>query len=57
MSEQNGQPLENIWNTVEDNPYLEIDTILESLNDSLIGDNLEQEPTSEEEIIDSTIEQ
>ena len=52
----NGQPLENIWNTTEDNPYLEVDTILSSLNDSLTGDNLE-ESTSEEEIIDSAIEQ
>ena len=52
----NGQPLENIWNTVEDNPYLEIDTILESFNESLTGDNLEEE-SSEEETPDSTIEQ
>ena len=51
----NGQPLENIWNTVEDNPYLEIDTILESFNESLTGDNLEE--SSEEETPDSTIEQ
>ena len=53
----NGQPLELIWNNVEDNPYLEVDTILSSLSDSLTGDNLEEEPTSEEEITDSTTEQ
>ena len=53
----NGQPLELIWNNVEDNPYLEVDTILSSLSDSLTGDNLDEEPTSEEEITDSPTEQ
>ena len=51
----NGQPLESLWNTVEDNPYLEIDTILGSLNESLTGDELE-ESRDEEETIDSTTE-
>lgn len=51
----NGQPLEMIWNNVEDNPYLEMDTILESLNDTLTGDDLEEIP-SEKETIDSSIE-
>ena len=53
----NGQPLELIWNNVEDNPYLEVDTILSSLSDSLTGDNFDEEPTSEEEITDSPTEQ
>ena len=53
----NGQPLEMIWNTTEDNPYLEVDTILGSLNDSLTGDTIEQEPEPKEEIVDSTVEQ
>ena len=52
----NNQPLEQIWNTVEDNPYLEVDTILGSINDNLTGDTLEK-PEPEEEITDSTIEQ
>ena len=50
----NGVPLEQIWNTVEDNPMLEMDTILSSLNDSLTGDAIEQK---EEEIVDSPTEQ
>ena len=53
----NNQPLESLWNTVEDNPYLEVDTILSSLNDSLTGDNIEQESADEEETIDSPVEQ
>ena len=52
----NGQPLEMLWNTVEDNPYLEMDTILESLNDTLTGDTIEQEPKVEEEVVDSSVE-
>ena len=52
----NGVPLEQIWNTVEDNPYLEVDTILSSLNDSLTGDTVEEKPRDEEEIIDSPTE-
>ena len=31
----NGVPLEHIWNNVEDNPYLEVDSILASLEDSV----------------------
>ncbi len=34
----NGDPLEQVWNHVEDNPYLEVDTILASLEDSVRGD-------------------
>ncbi len=53
----NGQPLELIWNNTENNPYLEVDTILSSLNDSLTGDDLDEEPTDEKEITDSPTEQ
>ena len=35
----NGVPLEQVWNQVEDNPYLEVDSILASLEDSVRGDN------------------
>ena len=52
----NGQPLEQIWNNTEDNPYLEVDTILSSLNDSLTGDTVDKEPEDKEEIVDSTVE-
>jgi len=31
----NGVPLEQIWNNTEDNPYLEVDSILASLGESL----------------------
>ena len=49
----NGVPLEQIWNLGEDesNPYLEESTILESWNNAMTGDNLEDEPT--EKVIDS----
>ena len=51
----NGVPLEQIWNNTEDNPYLEIDTILNSLNDGLTGDGIEE--PSEEKSVDSPTEQ
>ena len=53
----NGVPLEQIWNQTEDNPYLEVDTILSSLNDSLTGDIVDKEPEGKEEIVDSATEQ
>ena len=43
----NNVPLDNLMNTVENNPTLEIDTILGNLEDSLRGDTIE-EPTIEE---------
>ena len=46
----NGQPLEMLWNSVEDNPYLEVDTILSSLEDSLRG----SEDAKEDDIGEST---
>ena len=46
----NGVPLESLWNNVEDNPYLEVDTILSSLEDSLRGD----ENGKEDDIGEST---
>ena len=39
----NGQPLEMIWNTVEDNPYLEVDSILASLEDAVRYDAKEDD--------------
>ena len=41
----NGVPLEHIWNDVEDNPYLEVDSILASLEDSV---RYEPKPESKE---------
>ena len=38
----NNQPLRLLFNTVEDNPYLEIDTILGTLEDSLRSDTIEE---------------
>ena len=35
----NGVPLEQVWNNTEDNPYLEVDTILASLEDSVRSDS------------------
>ena len=46
----NGQPLEMLWNSVEDNPYLEVDTILSNLEDSLRG----SEDAKEDDISEST---
>ena len=45
----NGQPLENIWNQTEQNPMLEVDSILGSLEDEL---RREAQP-NEEPIIES----
>lgn len=44
----NGQPLELIWNSTEDNPYLEESTILESWNKAITGDTLENTRDAEE---------
>jgi len=35
----NGQPLDLIWSTVEENPYLEVDSILGALEDNIRGEN------------------
>ena len=44
----NGVPLDQVWNNVEDNPYLEVDTILASLEDSLRGEeNAEEDDIGE----------
>lgn len=39
----NGVPLEQVWNNTEDNPYLEVDSILASLGDSLNEPKLESQ--------------
>ena len=46
----NGVPLDMVWNNVEDNPYLEVDSILASLEDSLRGN----EDAKEDDIGEST---
>ena len=46
----NGVPLDQVWNNVEDNPYLEVDSILASLEDSLRGN----EDAEEDDIGEST---
>lgn len=43
----NNQPLDNLMNTVENNPTLEIDTILGNLEDTLRGDDAIEEPIEE----------
>ena len=45
----NGQPLEMIWNQTETNPYLEPDTILESIEKTFRGDNLDDLTGNEKE--------
>ena len=42
----NNVPLDNIMNQVEDNPYLEIDSILSNLEDSVRGESV-AEPIEE----------
>jgi hypothetical protein len=44
----NNQPLDNLMNDVEDNPYLEIDSILSSLEDTVRGETVE-EPLQEQD--------
>ena len=48
----NNQPLRLLFNTVEDNPYLEIDTILGTLEDSLRSDTIEETNTGVEDSIE-----
>ena len=42
----NNQPLDNLMNNVEENPYLEIDSILESFEDELRRSDTIEEPVS-----------
>ena len=48
----NNQPLRLLFNTVEDNPYLEIDTILGTLEDSLRSDTIEETNTGVEDSVE-----
>jgi hypothetical protein len=51
----NNQPLDNLMNSVESNPYLEVDSILSSLEDNLRSDDIE--PVQETDIgIEDSIE-
>ena len=51
----NNQPLDNLMNNVESNPYLEVDSILSSLEDNLRSDEIE--PVQETDIgIEDSIE-
>jgi hypothetical protein len=42
----NNQPLDNLMTGVEDNPFLEVDTILSKLETDVRGDTFEKEPVS-----------
>jgi len=44
----NNVPLEQVWNAVEDNPYLEVDSILADLETNLRKDNNDTSNSSEE---------
>ena len=46
----NNQPLDNLMNGVDDNPLLEVDSILASLEDDVRGDSFEKEPVQENDI-------
>ena len=39
----NGVPLEQVWNNTEDNPYLEVDSILANLEESVRGGSVAEE--------------
>ena len=41
----NGVPLEQVWNNTEDNPYLEVDSILANLEESVRGGDSVAEET------------
>jgi len=45
----NNVPLEQVWNQTESNPYLEVDSILGSLEDNLRGDSSESDVIGSEE--------
>lgn len=52
----NGQPLENIWNQTEQNPMLEVDTILGSLEDDLRREaQPNEEPIIKEQETDTSL--
>ena len=49
----NGQPLESVWNSTENNPYLEMDSILNDIESGLRGETDDQSEDSKEEVISS----
>ena len=46
----NNQPLDSLMNGVDDNPLLEVDSILASLEEDVRGDSFEKEPVQENDI-------
>ena len=50
----NNQPLTNLMNQIEENPYLEVDSILANLEDNVRGDTFEPSIESQEANISST---
>ena len=52
----NNQPLDNLMNNIEDNPYLEVDTILSSLEDQVRGEPIERPVQENDTRIEDSIE-
>ena len=50
----NNQPITNLMNQIEENPYLEVDSILANLEDNVRGDTFEPSIESQEANISST---
>jgi len=53
----NNQPLDNLMNNVEENPYLEVDTILANLEESVRGEPIDNSDESKEADISITDKQ
>ena len=53
----NNTPLNDMMNTVENNPYLEVDTILSSLEDQVRGETIERPIQTDDTRIEDSIEE
>ena len=51
----NNVPLENLMNQVEENPYLEVDSILANLEDNIRGETLEEPVSLEDQETNTSI--
>ena len=51
----NNQPLDNLMNNVEENPFLEVDSILANLEDNIRGETLEEPVSFEDQETNTSI--
>ena len=51
----NNQPLDNLMNNVEENPFLEVDSILSNLEDNIRGETIEEPVSFEDQETNTSI--